>query len=243
MDDPRSGQFLHRPGEPINSVHFFQGAVGSLLTVMADGASSEVGSIGREGMSGLPVVLGHTRWQGQLVVLVPGRALRIRADALREEMRRSTALQVVLLSYAQSFLDHVGLVSSCNTLHPLRQRLCSRLLLLQDRVGASRFALTQEYLAAALGVQRASVSEAAGELQRLGAIRYARGRITILDRRVLEAHGCECHQVATSDYERLLGAGHRHPPQARASVTGFEPAMFAAGQKSPTLNRQITAPS
>lgn len=193
------------PGEPIRSVYFPVTAVASHLTSMDDGSGVEIATVGNEGMVGAQVFLG-TRTVGSrdfAQVQVPGDLLVFEADVFREEAQDGE-FHGVLERYVQAYLRQVSQQVACNGLHNVEER-CSRwILLTHDRVGGDEFPLTQEFLSQMLGVRRASVTVAAGTLQKAGFIRFRHGRVSILDRRGLEEASCECYRVLREEFDRLL---------------------------------------
>ena len=190
--------------EPIPHVYFPTGAVISLVTPLADGATAELATVGREGMVGLPVFLGADTMPSRAFGQVPGEALRMEAGAFRAEVGRNGPLVRVLNRYTHALFHQAALVLACNGVHPAERRCARSLLQTHDRVGADQFLLTQEFLALMLGVRRARVSAAAGLLRKAGLIRYARGRMTILDRPGLESASCECYRIIEREFDRLL---------------------------------------
>jgi CRP-like cAMP-binding protein len=167
----------------------------------------EVGTIGKEGMDGLPVFLGAQTAPLTSFCQVPGDAARMTADAFRSEVGPGDRLHELLRRFTEATLVFAAQSSACNRLHPVEQR-CSRWILhTHDRVGRDEYSLTQEFLAQMLGVRRASVSEVASSFQEEGLISYRRGNLRILDRSGLEAVTCECHSVITKEFERLLDPG------------------------------------
>lgn len=202
--DTRSGDLLFRQHEPIVAVDFPLHGVLSVVVVMEDGGVAEVGTVGNEGMAGIPLVLGTDHSPAQAFYQVPGSAYRMSAADFRAELAKSTVFSDVVHRYAQAFLTQVSQSAACNRLHPLDQRLCRWILMSHDRTDGDRIALTQEFLAQMLGVRRATVSIAAGALQKAGLIRYNRGIINVLDRERLEQSSCECYAVVRSEFERLL---------------------------------------
>jgi CRP-like cAMP-binding protein len=202
--DTRHGELLFRQHEPISAVDFPLMGVLSIVVIMEDGAVAEVGTVGNEGMAGLPLLLGAHHSPAQAFYQVPGAAYRMPAAAFRAELERSAAFADVMRRYAQAFLNQVSQSAACNRLHPLDQRLSRWILMSHDRTGGDRIALTQEFLAQMLGVRRATVSIAAGMLQNAGMIRYSRGIIHVLDRQGLEDSSCECYRVVRNEMERLL---------------------------------------
>ena len=196
---------LYRAHEPIEHVYFIETGVGSLVHTMANGDAAEVGTIGNEGMVGLPILLGDDRAPTSVYVQVPGAGLRIRATTFTKALARSASIRGVMLRYAHAFFNQVAQSAACNHFHSLQQRCCRWLLMTHDRMYADEFLLTQEFLAMMLGVQRTGVTAAAGALQRDGLIRYKRGIVTIIDRQGLEDRSCECYGVSRTEFDRLLG--------------------------------------
>ena len=198
-------KLLYDSGEPIEFVWFIETGVGSLVNTMANGDAAEVGTIGNEGMVGLPLLLGDHRAPTSVYVQVPGTGLRMRAALFANELAESASMRRVMLHYAHAFFNQVAQSAACNQLHSLRQRCCRWLLMTHDRMASDDFLLTQEFLAMMLGVQRTGVSTAAGALQRAGLIHYSRGHVKILDRPGLEHESCECYGIAKVEFDRLLG--------------------------------------
>jgi CRP-like cAMP-binding protein len=189
----------------IEYVHFLETGVASLVNTMKNGDAAEVGTIGNEGMVGLPVVFGDSQAPTSVYMQVAGRGLQMKAKTFWEEMQGSATLRTVMLHYAHAFFNQVAQSAACNTFHDLLRRCCRWLLMTHDRMQRDEFPLTQEFLAMMLGVQRPGVTLAAGELQRIGLIRYTRGHITILDHEALIKRSCECYAVSTREFDRLLG--------------------------------------
>lgn len=191
----------------IEHVYFPEDGVCSIIGLMADGSAVETATVGNEGMVGLPVFHGTDRTSAQAFCQVPGHALRLSADIFATEVRRSQAFTLILHRYSQALFTLVGQSSACNRLHLMRQRCARWLLHTHDRVGASvdSFPLTHQFISQMLGVRRATVTEAMGQLQEANAIRYANGVIEIVDRSRLEAQACECYAVVRSEFDRLLG--------------------------------------
>ena len=197
---------LYQADTPIEFVWFIETGVGSLVNTLANGDAAEVGTIGNEGIVGLPLLLGDNRAPTSVYVQVPGTGLRMSATLFTRELAQSASMRKVMLHYAHAFFNQVAQSAACNQFHSLRQRCCRWLLMTHDRMNADEFLLTQEFLAMMLGVQRSGVSAAAGALRRAGLIRYSRGNVTIVDRAGLEQQSCECYSVAKMEFDRLLGA-------------------------------------
>jgi CRP-like cAMP-binding protein len=196
---------LYRANKPIEFVYFVETGVGSLVNTMRDGSAREVGTIGNEGIVGLPVLLGDKQAPNSVYVQVPGTGLRLKASIFWAAMEESASMRTSMLHYAHAFFNQVAQSAACNASHLLEQRCCRWLLMTHDRMETDEFLLTHEFLAMMLGVRRAGVTEAASGLQRAGLIRYKRGLITILDKEELKRRSCECYDVSKSEFDRLLG--------------------------------------
>jgi CRP-like cAMP-binding protein len=208
-------QSLYHAHRPIGFVYFIETGVGSLVNTMANGDAAEVGTIGSEGVVGLPLLLGDVRAPTNVYIQVPGSGLRIKGELFKKELERSASMRAVMLLYVHAFFNQVAQSAACNQFHSLQQRCCRWLLMTHDRMQSNEFLLTQEFLAMMLGVQRTGVTAAAGGLQKAGLIRYKRGAVTIIDRRGLEARSCECYRVSRLEFDRLLGVRatpRRSPP-------------------------------
>jgi CRP-like cAMP-binding protein len=199
-------QLLVDGNAPIAHVYFPDSGIISVLSRLDDGTLIENGTVGYEGMAGLPLVLGVDWTPSVILGQVPGTCHRIAAAAFRELLPSLPTLATLLHRYAVAFLAQLSQSLACNSLHSVNQRCARWLLMTDDRVSGSEFLLTHEVLAQMLAVRRAGVSEAAGALQRAGLIRYTRGRVTVVDRAGLEAASCECYGSIRAQRQRLLGA-------------------------------------
>jgi CRP-like cAMP-binding protein len=198
-------QSLYEENSPITSVYFPIDGVASLVSTMANGSAAEVGTIGNEGIVGLPVIFGDRRAPTSAYIQVPGSGLRLQADVLSIEIDRSSTMRRVMLHYAHAFFNQVAQSAACNHFHSIEQRCCRWLLMTHDRVQSDQSLLTQEFLGMMLGVRRTSVTAAASMLKRRKMIEYNRGQVTILNRTGLENHACECYAVSKQEFDRLLG--------------------------------------
>jgi len=194
-------QVLYEAGAPLDHVYFIEQGVASVLTSMADGSTIEVGMIGSEGMVGVPALLGGETSAQQVIVQVPGTALRLSATLCKAAFDQSAAVRRVLLRFTEAILNLSAQTAACNRLHSIEQRCARWLLMALDRIQSDRMPLTHEFLASMLGVRRAGVTNIAGELQRSGLIRYHHGQLSIVDRDGLEANACECYRI---DHDRLV---------------------------------------
>jgi CRP-like cAMP-binding protein len=196
---------LYEASRPIEQVYFPVDGVASLVITTAKGASAEVGTIGSEGMVGLPIVLGDRVAPSSVYVQVPGSALRIGVDIFRGMLERSPSMNLILLRYAHAFFNQVAQSAACAHLHPVEQRCCRWLLMTRDRMPSGDFLLTHEFLGMMLGVRRTTVTEVMGKLQKAGLIRYRRGHVSILDHEALRHRACECYDISRLEFDRLLG--------------------------------------
>lgn len=195
-------EVLYESGEPITHVYFPNDGLISLLVVMEDETPREVGLIGNDGMLGVPVALGMNTTPLRALVQMPGSAMRMKAQALRDELKRGGALQNVLQRYSHALFTQVSQSAACASSHAVDKRLSRWLVMTHDRAPGDEFAMKHEFMAMMLGVTRSVVTRAAGHLQNKKMIRYTRGQVTILDRSRLEATACECYAVVKAEYAR-----------------------------------------
>ncbi len=197
------GDVLYEPGQTVRHVYFPLDCLLSLLAVAEGRMTLEVGSVGREGMIGAPVVLGHELAQVRAVVQRAGRAVRIDAGEFRLVYARMEPLQRLLHRYTDTLLAQAIQIAVCSRFHVLEARLARSLLITRDRLQSDKFHLTHEFLAHALGVRRVGVTKAASALQNQKLISYSRGNIEILDAAGLEAVSCRCYELVKD--EGLIG--------------------------------------
>jgi CRP-like cAMP-binding protein len=198
------GEVLYESGATLAHVYFPTTAIVSLLYVMEDGASAEIAVVGNEGIVGISLFMGGGSTPSRAVVQSAGEGFRLKAQVLKEEFNRAGPVLHLLLRYTQALITQMAQTAVCNRHHSLDQQLCRWLLLSLDRLRGDELIMTQELIANMLGVRREGVTEAALKLQSAGLIRYARGRITVLDRVGLEQRTCECYAVVKKEYDRLL---------------------------------------
>ncbi|WP_300574914.1 Crp/Fnr family transcriptional regulator [Phenylobacterium sp.] len=200
------GTTIAEPGEELECVWFPTSSVLSVVTTMESGHDVEACTIGREGAYGVLNALGSSISTERVVVLIPGRAVKMPAARLRAASALSVNLTDFIIRHAQANTAQIQQTAACNALHSVDVRLCRWLLMTHDRVGGDQLPLTQEFLSLMLGVQRTTVSRVASSLQEAGLVRYSRGKIQILDRGGLEAQACECYQSVRHKYVELLDA-------------------------------------
>jgi CRP-like cAMP-binding protein len=198
------GDVVYESGRELSHVYFPTTAIVSLLYVLESGASAEIAIVGREGVVGVSIFMGGATTPNHAVVQSGGGAYRMPARVIQDEFRRGGTIQHLMLRYTQSLLTQMAQTAVCNRHHSVDQQLCRWLLFSIDRLDVPEIATTQELISNMLGVRREGVTEAAGKLQRAGAISYRRGHIKVLDREALEGLSCECYQVVRRETERLL---------------------------------------
>ena len=198
------GLVLYESGTIENYVYFPLSAIVSLLYVMQNGDSAEIAIVGNEGIVGFSLFMGGNSTPSRAVVQSAGTGLRMPAAAIKQEFEKSGPVMHLLMRYMQALITQMSQTAVCNRHHSLAQQLCRWLLLSLDRLPGNELVMTQELIANMLGVRREGVTEAAFKLQEAGLIRYARGRITVLDRHGLEERSCECYAVVKKEYDRLL---------------------------------------
>jgi CRP-like cAMP-binding protein len=200
-----TGYVLAEPGQHFTHILFPESAIISIVNYMADGSGVEVGTVGNEGMAGLPAYLEAEASEGRTFCQLAGVALRAPVATVIQAAHDSDGLRRLLNRYTQAYMTQVSQSAACNRLHSIEQRCARWLLMTHDRMGGGEvILLKQEFLALMLGVRRAGVTLAAGALQDAGLIRYRRGSIRVLDREGLEAASCECYAIVRRQFDRLL---------------------------------------
>jgi CRP-like cAMP-binding protein len=198
---------LHEPGDPIKFGYFLNTGLASVLTVLAEGKSVEVGLTGKEGFVGLPLIIGFSTSPTRTVIQIKATGFRINGKNLTHVLRQTPSLTNLLQRYVQILGMQGTQVAACNRLHEVDERLARWLLMCQDRISSNFVPLTQEFLAHMLGTRRASVTVAAGILQKAGLITYQRGHVNIVDRPRLEAACCECYGMMHQQNNRWTSEG------------------------------------
>jgi CRP-like cAMP-binding protein len=200
----RLGEVLYESGDTLAHAYFPTTAIVSLLYQSQNGASAEIAVVGHEGILGVSLFMGGGSTPSRAVVQSAGHGFRLRAQLMKDEFDRAGPVLHLLLRYTQALITQMSQTAVCNRHHSLDQQLCRWLLLSLDRLRGYQLDMTQELIGNMLGVRRSGVTESALKLQRAGLIRYARGRITVLDRGGLEKRSCECYGVVKKEYDRLL---------------------------------------
>ena len=195
---------LSLPNQAVEYMYFPVSGLISTDALTEKGESVEVGLIGREGFAGLAGLFGQPQLSHSVIIQGSGAGFRVRTSAMREEFLKGGVFAQLVHDFAYMQLAQMTQSVLCNRMHQVEARLSRWLLTSADRTGAEELMLTQEFLAQMLGSRRSTVTVAAGELQRLGAIDYSRGRIRLTDRNMLEGKACECYSIVRAVYERML---------------------------------------
>jgi CRP-like cAMP-binding protein len=211
------GGVLYESGGTLTHVYFPTTSIVSLLYVMENGASAEIAVVGNEGIVGISLFMGGESTPSRAVVQSAGQGFRLKSAIMKDEF--NGPMLHLLLRYTQALITQMAQTAVCNRHHSLDQQLCRWLLLSLDRLSGDELLMTQELIANMLGVRREGVTEGAMKLQHAGLIRYARGRISVLDRAGLEKRTCECYAVVKQEYGRLLPG----KPPVSATLASLRP--------------------
>ena len=199
------GQVLYESGNQLSHIYFPTTSIISMLYIMENGGTAEIGIAGNNGLIGYAIFMGGETTSSRAIVQIAGDAVRLKADDAKKVFAAGGIFQDILLRYTQSLITQISQTAVCNRLHSVEEQLCRWLLINHDQLPDNKLVMTQELIANMLGVRREGVSVAATHLQERGVIEYSRGTISILDRKKLEAEACECYQVVMDEYDRLLG--------------------------------------
>src|SRR5688572_31142982 len=199
------GEVIYESGEQLEYIYFPTTAIISLLYIMENGSTAEIGMAGNDGLVGIALYMGGSTTPSRAVVQSAGNAFKMRSKSLNDEFSLGGVFQKILLRYTQSLMTQISQTAVCNRLHSVEQQLCRWLLINHDLLRSNELIMTHDLIANMLGVRREGVSIAAGHLQEQGLIKYVRGTITMLDRDALERAACECYRVVKEEYDRLLG--------------------------------------
>lgn len=198
------GKVLYESGDTLQYVYFPTTSIVSLLHILENGASAEIGIVGNEGIVGLSLFMGGGSTPSRAIVQSAGEGLRFPAQAFKLEVSRAQPVLHLLLRYTQALMTQMAQTAACNRHHSVDQQLCRCLLLNLDRSQGNDLEMTQDLISTMLGVRREGVTSAASKLRQADVIRYARGHITVLSRAGLEKRACECYSVVKREFERLL---------------------------------------
>lgn len=197
-------EYIHQPDDTIYYVYFPETVVMSELQILEDGRTVETAMIGKEGVTGLSTLFNSQSVNCWTQVSLPGDALRIDLQILKEEFDFGGTIQSLLFDFVSSYIRQVSQRVVCNTHHAIENRLCNWLLMLNDRCGSKEFPMTQEKIARFLGVHRPSISNIAGSLREKNVIDYTRGKIIILNRELLEHTACPCYRQLQENLQPIM---------------------------------------
>jgi CRP-like cAMP-binding protein len=189
-------QILIDVDSSLDHVFFPHSGVVSVVAVYSDGSIVEMATVGREGCTGVQAFFGAKSSSVRLLVQIPGSAAKMSRAAFARTMESMPSFRNLMSAYVQAFMEQVLVSVACNGAHSLKQRLARWLLMMRDRSDEDALPITQNLLAEMLGVQRPTITNAAGELERAGLIERGRQQVTILDRQGLTEESCECYQLA-----------------------------------------------
>jgi len=205
------GRVLYESGGRMEYAYFPATCIVSHVYLLRDGSSAEFAVVGNEGVVGTAIFMGGDTTPSRAVVRGSGHGYRLEAWRIKREFDLGGPVLRLLLRYTQALMTQMTQTAVCNRHHSVEQQLCRTLLLSLDRSSGNALTLTQELIASLLGVRREGVTEAAGNLQRSGLIRYSRGHIDVLDRPGLERAVCECYHCVKKECDRLLSDLPRLP--------------------------------
>jgi CRP-like cAMP-binding protein len=200
------GKVLYESGEKLDFIYFPTTAIISLLYVMENGGTAEIGVVGNDGLIGIAIFMGGDTTPNRAVVQSAGRGFKMKSQLMKDEFTRGGRFHNLCLRYTQALITQISQTAVCNRLHSVDQQLCRWLLLSHDRLPTDRLIMTQDLIANMLGVRREGITHAAKRLQNEGYISYVRGDMTILNRKGLESQVCECYKVVQAEYNRLLNS-------------------------------------
>jgi CRP-like cAMP-binding protein len=201
------GKVLYESGDKLDFVYFPTTAIVSLLYIMENGATAEIGVVGNDGILGIALFMGGDTTPNRAIIQSAGEGFKMSASDLKAEFTLGGSFHNLLLRYTQALITQISQTAVCNRLHSVEQQLCRWLLLSHDRLNSDKLVMTHDLISNMLGVRREGVTLAAQKLAARRLIKNVRGTITVLDRAGLEAAVCECYSVVNEEYNRLLGLG------------------------------------
>ena len=201
------GEVLYESGDKLKYAYFPTTTIVSMLYVMENGATAEIGVVGNEGVLGVSLFMGGETTTNRAIIQSAGNAFKMKDKDLKTEFAQVRVFQNLLLRYTQALMTQISLTAVCNRLHSVEQQLCRWLLLSHDRLNSDVLVMTHDLISNMLGVRREGVTLAAQKLARRKLIKNLRGTITVIDRQGLEEAVCECYEVVNNEYNRLLGRG------------------------------------
>ncbi len=201
------GEVLYDSNEEMKYLYFPTTAIISMLYIMENGATLEVGMVGNDGLVGIALFMGGSSTPSRSVIQNKGIAFRMKAKEVRREFEKGDVFQQLLLRFTQALITQIAQNAVCNRLHSIEKQLCRWLLFSHDRMESNKMIMTHNFLSGLLGVRREGVTLTIQKLAKRDLIENSRGNITIIDRQGLESISCECYTIVSKEYNRLLGRG------------------------------------
>ena len=201
------GDVLYESGDKMDYAFFPTTAIISMLYIMENGRTAEIGVVGNDGLIGTALFMGGDTTTSRAICQSAGDAFRMKAEDVKAEFALGGMFQKMLLRYTQGLMTQISQTAVCNRLHSVEQQLCRWLLLIHDRIDSNKLVMTHDLISNMLGVRREGVTLAAQKLAKRKLIKNIRGTISIIDRQGLEEAVCECYEVVNNEYNRLLGRG------------------------------------
>jgi CRP-like cAMP-binding protein len=201
------GDVLYESGDKMDYAYFPTTAIISMLYVMENGATAEIGVVGNDGLIGNALFMGGNTTTSRAIIQSSGEAFRMKAKDVKAEFKLGGGFQEMMLRFTQALLTQISQTAVCNRLHTVEHQLCRWLLLSHDRLDSDNLVMTHDLISNMLGVRREGVTLAAQKLAKRKLIKNVRGTISIIDRQGLEEAVCECYAVVNAEYNRLLGRG------------------------------------
>lgn len=201
------GEVLYESGDKMDYLYFPTTTIISMLYIMENGGTAEIGVVGNDGLIGNALFMGGDATTSRAISQSAGDAYRMKAEDVKAEFALGGVFQQILLRFTQALMTQISQTAVCNRLHAVEQQLCRWLLLSHDRLDSDKLVMTHDLISNMLGVRREGVTMAAQKLAKRKLIKNVRGTITIIDRQGLEQAVCECYKVVNEEYNRLLGRG------------------------------------
>ena len=201
------GEVLYESGDKMDYAYFPTTMIISMLYVMENGATAEIGVVGNDGIIGNALFMGGDTTTSRAIIQSSGAAYQMKAKDLKAEFALGGMFQQLLLRFTQALMTQISQTAVCNRLHSLEQQLCRWLLLSHDRLDSDELVMTHDLISNMLGVRREGVTLAAQKLAQRKLIKNVRGTTWVIDRQGLEEAVCECYKVVNEEYNRLLGRG------------------------------------
>jgi CRP-like cAMP-binding protein len=201
------GEVLYESGEKLEYVYFPTTSIISMLYIMENGTTAEIGVVGNDGVLGVSLFMGGETTTNRAIIQSAGDAYRMKSKDLKAQFARGGVFQKMLLRYTQALMTQISQTAVCNRLHSVEQQLCRWLLLSHDRLDSDTLVMTHDLISNMLGVRREGVTLASKKLQKKKLITNVRGTMVVIDRQGLEDAVCECYKVVNDEYNRLLGRG------------------------------------